>query len=257
MPEVRSKWKCLPRSFRSELRWHCRLWKRGVFPAWIVVGLLLSAILAWQVDKAWMDHVLGAMHRGTRQQAGGIVNICSFFNQAGDFYFTLAIVLVLLVVQRYRRSPFLKRLIISVIFSACLVTVAGRITKVALGRVRPREMLRLGAETWCSKGPNFDSNYNSFPSGHASLASAGSGPLLVAAPTVGAPLALISFIIGGSRAVGLYHYPSDVFGGTWLGMLIGCSSGWRLRRIMKRAKTIRAAGGRPNSQCKIMRSPPE
>ncbi|BCU79234.1 hypothetical protein llg_39490 [Luteolibacter sp. LG18] len=197
--------------------------------------------MAWTVDRPWMDWITRTLRDCPKPQAGEVIASCRFFNRAGDFYFTLVILLGLLAVQRFRKSAVLLRMTAAVVCAACITTVVSRGLKVLVGRVRPREMIRRGVEPWYLNGPTLHGDYNSYPSGHSSLAAAGSGPLLVALPWAGIPLTAGAIVIGGSRMVGVYHHPSDVVGGLWLGFMVGCTSGCRLRRTIRRARRL---GGR-------------
>ncbi|BCU76791.1 phosphatase PAP2 family protein [Luteolibacter sp. LG18] len=228
------------RDVRSELGGLKRAWRRGHLKLWALVGLIVSALLVWQVDGPWLTAITTHLRTCPPKQALAEIGFCRWVNVAGDFGFTALIFVVLAAIHSVHRTAFLRKLVVSVLVSALVVGAVGRVIKFTVGRARPREMVRQNLQPWSCVGPSFSSNYNSFPSGHSSFAAAGTTPVLMAVPWAGVPLTVCSLVIGGSRAVGTYHYPSDVVAGLWLGAMVGGASGLRLRRMAKRAQRIAA-----------------
>jgi len=240
-PVVRSSaYRRFRRDVRREWRGLVKAWSTGPLRWWTLAGVAISLLMMWQVDGPWLQGITTYLRDCPRPDALATVNFCRWVNVAGDFGFTLLIFVILAAIHSVKRSPFIRRLAVSVLVSALVVGVLGRVVKIGVGRVRPREMTRQHLQPWYCAGPALDANFNSFPSGHSSFAAAGSGPVLMAVPWVGVPLTACTLVIGGSRAVGMYHHPSDVVAGLWLGTMIGCVSGMRLRRLTKRARRIAA-----------------
>ncbi|MGC4016299.1 MAG: phosphatase PAP2 family protein [Luteolibacter sp.] len=228
------------RDVRREWRGLVKAWSKGSLRWWTLAGVMFSLLMMWQVDGQSLQHVMEWLRDCPRPEAARTIAFCRWVNVAGDFGFTALIFVVLAAIHSVKRSAFIRRLAVSVLVSALVVGAAARVVKVGMGRVRPREMVRQHLQPWYCAGPALDANFNSFPSGHSSFAAAGTGPVLMTVPWVGVPLSAFTLVIGGSRAVGMYHHPSDVFAGLWLGSMIGCASGWRLRRVAKRARRIAA-----------------
>ncbi|MFD0892878.1 phosphatase PAP2 family protein [Luteolibacter ambystomatis] len=240
-PVVRtSAYRRFRRDVLREWRGLVEEWTSGSLKQWTLAGVVVSLLMMWKVDGPWLQGILTHLRSCPPPEALGTINFCRWVNVAGDFGFSLLIFVILSAIHSVKRSPFIRRLAVSVLVSSLVVGAAARVVKIGVGRVRPREMTRQHLQPWSCVGPALDANYNSFPSGHSSFAAAGSGPVLMAAPWAGIPLTACTLVIGGSRAVGMYHHPSDVVAGIWLGAMIGCTSGMRLRRLTQRARRIAA-----------------
>jgi len=227
--DVRGEWRGLKRSLLT--------WRTGL---WLLAGVLAYGLMARFLDGRSLEGMSAFYRANPNGEAKELAAVCQWFNQAGDFVYTVLIFLGLLCAHSLWKSAYLRRLAVGVLISSLLVGAAARVGKVLLGRARPRTVIHYKCEPWYCKGPTLNPDYHSFPSGHTSFAAAGSGPLLMAEPLVGLPLTLGTLFIGGSRIGGMYHHPSDVLAGLWLGSLVGCASGLRLRRLSRRAKRLAA-----------------
>src|SRR6266571_3528330 len=99
------------------------------------------------------------------------------------------------------------------------VSIAGaiQILKHLIGRPRPR--FAHGDELVL--GPSLDSGLDSFPSGHASNAFGAATVLAWFYPSVRTPLYLVAGLVAVSRVLRGSHFPTDVWAGAVLGVVIG------------------------------------
>jgi undecaprenyl-diphosphatase len=136
-----------------------------------------------------------------------------------------AFVLVGLLGWRLRRDR-LKELgvrgVVALLGSAAMT----QLLKHLIGRPRPR----FAHADEFMLGPSLDSGLDAFPSGHTFNAF---GAATVAAwyvPTLRVPLFLAAGLVGLSRVVRGSHFPTDVFAGAVLGVLIGSLAAAGLKR---------------------------
>ena len=111
-----------------------------------------------------------------------------------------------------------------------LVAMAGvgavsQLFKHLIGRPRPR----FAHADEFSLGPTLDSGLDSFPSGHAINAFGAATVLAWFLPRLRAPVFLLAGLVGLSRVLRGSHFPTDVFAGAVLGVLIGslAAAGWK------------------------------
>jgi undecaprenyl-diphosphatase len=98
-----------------------------------------------------------------------------------------------------------------------MVTVIVQLLKHVIGRPRPR--FAHGDEVVL--GPSLTSGLDSFPSGHTINAFAAAAVLTRFFPKLGVWLFLIGGLVGMSRILRGSHFPTDVYTGAILGVLIG------------------------------------
>lgn len=108
------------------------------------------------------------------------------------------------------------------------LSVAGaiQILKHLIGRPRPR--FAHGDELVL--GPSLDSGLDSFPSGHAANAFGAATVLAWFFPAVRVPLFLVAGLVAVSRVLRGSHFPTDVWAGAVLGVVIGSMAAVGLRR---------------------------
>ncbi|HEX9546832.1 MAG TPA: phosphatase PAP2 family protein, partial [Acidimicrobiales bacterium] len=108
------------------------------------------------------------------------------------------------------------------------LSVAGaiQILKHLIGRPRPR--FAHGDELVL--GPSLDSGLDSFPSGHAANAFGAATVLAWFFPAVRVPLFLVAGLVAVSRVLRGSHFPTDVWAGAVLGVVIGSMAAVGLKR---------------------------
>ena len=108
------------------------------------------------------------------------------------------------------------------------LSVAGaiQILKHLIGRPRPR--FAHGDELVL--GPSLDSGLDSFPSGHAANAFGAATVLAWFFPAVRIPLFLVAGLVAVSRVLRGSHFPTDVWAGAVLGVVIGSMAAVGLKR---------------------------
>ena len=131
----------------------------------------------------------------------------SVLGNAGIFW--IAVGLLLLITKRYRRGGAQMLVAMAVTF-----VIGNLILKNLVARERPcwidREVLLLMASP---------SDY-SFPSGHSMNGFAGSVSLLCIDRRIGIPAVILAAIIAFSRLYLFMHFPTDVFAGIVIGLVI-------------------------------------
>ena len=94
--------------------------------------------------------------------------------------------------------------------------IAVQVLKHLIGRARPRL-----TDTPLFIGPSLKSGYDSFPSGHTTLAFCLALILSYHLPKYRFLFYVFAIIVGLVRVEGLSHFPSDVLGGAMVGTIVG------------------------------------
>lgn len=94
--------------------------------------------------------------------------------------------------------------------------IAVQVLKHLIGRARPRL-----TDTPLFIGPSLKSGYDSFPSGHTTLAFCLALILSYHLPKYRSLFYVFAVIVGLVRVEGLSHFPSDVLGGAMVGTIVG------------------------------------
>ncbi len=89
-------------------------------------------------------------------------------------------------------------------------------SRYTVGRARPSTEVAAGFY-----GPTLDRGYHSFPSAHTTCAFAVATALLLLVPLLGGPAVVAAMLVGWSRLALTAHYPTDVWGGMWVGIFNG------------------------------------
>jgi membrane-associated phospholipid phosphatase len=132
------------------------------------------------------------------------------FISHGSTQIAFAVVLYLagkFLKQKYSLAG--KSLLIGIISSGIVV----QILKHLIGRVRPRL-----TENLLFVGPSFKSGYDSFPSGHSTVAFCLAYVLASYFPRYKAVFYSVAIMIGLERVEGMAHFPSDVLAGAVIGI---------------------------------------
>ena len=157
--------------------------------------------MSWEFD--WL-YALQDIHNPVLDK---VMVFVSALGNAGIFW--IAVGLLLLITKRYRRGGTQMLVAMAVTF-----VIGNLILKNLVARERPcwidREVLLLMASP---------SDY-SFPSGHSMNGFAGSVSLLCIARRIGIPAVILAAIIAFSRLYLFMHFPTDVFAGIVIGLVI-------------------------------------
>ena len=157
--------------------------------------------MSWEFD--WL-YALQDIHNPVLDK---VMVFVSALGNAGIFW--IAVGLLLLITKRYRRGGAQMLVAMAVTF-----VIGNLILKNLVARERPcwidREVLLLMAYT---------SDY-SFPSGHSMNGFAGSVSLLCIDRRIGIPAVILAAIIAFSRLYLFMHFPTDVFAGIVIGLVI-------------------------------------
>ena len=159
-------------------------------------------------------------------------------NQLGDAVAILgqgvviggAFVLIGLVGWKLKRDR-LKELGIRGVIALLATAAMTQLLKHLIGRPRPRFA---HADEYVL-GPSLDSGLDAFPSGHAFNAFGAATVAAWYAPALRVPLFLTAGLVGLSRIVRGSHFPTDVFAGAVLGVLIGSLAAAGFRRWREEA----------------------
>ena len=131
---------------------------------------------------------------------------------------------ILIINKKYRRHG------IMIIISLILCVIVGNLSlKPLVARVRPFNATPLLDVLLIKPPTDF-----SFPSGHAMSSFAAGVVIFYMKKNIGIFVLFLSFIIGFSRLYLYVHYPSDVFCGMVIGILLGVSSIIIFNNIEKR-----------------------
>lgn len=126
--------------------------------------------------------------------------------------------LVFLFARFIVRRPALAARGLFVFLGVALSGLTCDVLKIVVGRSRPWVLFAGGGYDFLPL--HFNSNYQSFPSGHAACAAAAALTLAVVAPRYRVRLLLAAALVALTRVVALAHYLSDVIAGAALAWLI-------------------------------------
>ena len=157
--------------------------------------------MSWEFD--WL-YALQDIHNPALDK---VMVFVSVLGNAGIFW--IAVGLLLLITKRYRRGGAQMLVAMAVTF-----VIGNLILKNLVARERPcwidREVQLLMASP---------SDY-SFPSGHSMNGFAGSVSLLCIDKRIGIPAVILAAVIAFSRLYLFMHFPTDVFAGIVIGLVI-------------------------------------
>ena len=120
----------------------------------------------------------------------------------------------------------LKVMAVRSLIALLAATAVTQLLKHLIGRPRPR----FAHADEFTLGPSLVSGLDSFPSGHTLNAFGAATVLAWFMPRLRAPVFLIAGLVGLSRVLRGSHFPTDVFGGAVLGVLIGSLAATGLKR---------------------------
>ncbi len=105
-----------------------------------------------------------------------------------------------------------------VVLPVLMTSLACRVLKLSLGRMRPN---RENAGRFTGFSLKHDNKRESFPSSHSACAFALTVTLIYFWPQAALVFWILAFITAGLRYVMDAHFPSDVIGGSLLGLVVG------------------------------------
>ena len=118
------------------------------------------------------------------------------------------------------------------VLSAAASGILVQIVKNLVGRPRPRMELPVHFLS----GPNLDSDFHSFPSGHTATSFALAAVLAWRFPRFGWLFYLLAALVGYGRVLSGSHYLSDVIAGAFVGIMVGIPLAvWTGRKIRSAA----------------------
>jgi membrane-associated phospholipid phosphatase len=144
-----------------------------------------------------------------------------FLSTYSDLNLCVPLTLALWIAGVVWRKKQLRRLALACLMATLMAGFIVIIFRAGLGRPRPKAELADGFY-----GPHLrDSDYQSFPSGHAGTSFGTGGTFLAAVPWVGVPATLYAGGVAWSRMQDRRHHPVDVTVGAVIGLTCGLSFG--------------------------------
>ncbi|MEM6822890.1 MAG: phosphatase PAP2 family protein [Verrucomicrobiota bacterium] len=187
--------------------WRTRARAISIFATLVIILVLL--LLPF-------DHRLVALSSPV-DRSGWANEIARGFSYWGDFLtFCVPAALVLFILGLFRNQIFIQRAGVACLLGACLAGLCADILQISIARPRPRN-----ADVAYTLGPSMDSERHAFPSGHSATAFGSATALAVCYPPAAIPLLTGAGGVAWSRLYLGAHYPSDLVGGSALGLLFG------------------------------------
>ncbi|MEW5913865.1 MAG: phosphatase PAP2 family protein [Thermodesulfobacteriota bacterium] len=139
----------------------------------------------------------------------------------------IAFCVLLALIGWLRRRPSLRRLGFLGLAAVVVSGLATQVFKHLVGRPRPR----LHQPIWQGLMPTFDSDWHSFPSGHAATSFALAAVLASRYPDWGFLFYGLAVFVACGRLLSGSHYLSDTLAGAVLGLMVGwLLAAWDRRR---------------------------
>jgi undecaprenyl-diphosphatase len=243
----------LPRRWLREigLVWYGG-WSRLQPRLWILF-LALTVLLAgvWVVDNA--DKALAA---GIHVDNARATAVAAFISNHSDLELCVPLSVTLWLVGAMSNRARWRRLGLACLMATVLAGILTQGIKRIPGRPRPLRSGDVATSIRIFVGPSRLAKFHSFPSGHTSTSSATAVSLVAASPVMAVPGVIYVASVGWSRIQLRAHYPLDVAGGGFIGLLCGTcfastvpGSVIRLRR-RKRPRRPNRQDGMNSSCCK-------
>ncbi len=165
-----------------------------------------------------------------------LLAVSAFIHHYMDFQvFNLLIPAVLVVCSRYFKKKSLVRVAATLLIAGIISAIGVQAIKHVVGRPRPSVVQKGQAHAWELRGPTTKARYRSYPSGHSATAATACTVMALAFPRFALPLVLTALVVGVSRVIHNYHYPTDVVAGLSYGLAIGLLTCLPFGRFRKRA----------------------
>ncbi len=153
----------------------------------------------------------------------------------GDFeFFVVVLAIILFFIGKIRSNSYFTRIASTLFLAGAISGIGVQVIKFAAGRPRPPLVQQGKARAWSFSGPNLSAKYRSYPSGHSTCVATATTVLALALPRLMPLAAMVALLVGMSRVVYNYHFPTDVLSGLALGMAVGGMCAAHLVRLRRR-----------------------
>ena len=195
--------------------------------AFLVVAVLTLCVI-WPHDDAWLGRVV-AVQQIAGWDAEVLTASARWLSRWGDFPTGIAVLIfVSYAIGWVTRRPVWRLVALAVLLSCSTAGLAVNCFRPTLGRARPSTDL---PDRFY--GPHADSQYHAFPSGHSATAFATAGAVSLLMPPLAVPAIVTASGIVWSRLYLRRHRPSDVFVGSFVGLVAGLAFGMAGRRLLQ------------------------
>jgi membrane-associated phospholipid phosphatase len=191
---------------------------------WIGAGLLLAVLVLFELDP-WILHVVRDRVYQPHRLYWTVLHEMRHLAEPGPILAAALLAFLYEQVRGVNRGRG-RRAALAVLIAATLASGANVLVKIGAGRMRPHESDRATVFTGPVGGLR-DSDYWSFPSGHAAATFAVARALSGYYPWTAAVTYPLAAGCGLSRVASARHFFTDIVAGAILGVLVAC---WSLRR---------------------------
>ena len=192
----------------------------------VLALIAAGAALLFPLDAAWAPKPNSEFNPQIRHVAVAL-------RRWGDYQTgSLFIAGLLWILGFIRRSHPWRVAALACFMAASFAGLEVNVIRFSAGRPRPSAKVpdRL-------RGPTLDNDYHSFPSAHSATSFGTAGALVVALPPVGVPALFGAATVAWSRLYLKSHYPTDVWVGSWVGLVNGLILGLATRRLCGQRRT--------------------
>ena len=187
-----------------------------------LLGVVVGVVLLIPHDRSWNEWLVNG-------RTEPWISLARQFSYWGDIHTGTAIICgAIWLFGWWQRRPQWRAAALAAMLAASCAGVEVVSLRFLLGRPRPRARV---ADSL--RGPSFNSDWASFPSGHAATAFGTAGALLGTMPMVGIPVLAGAGGVVWSRLYNNAHYPSDVWAGACIGWLHGLVFAAAARRVAR------------------------
>lgn len=191
--------------------------RRGLVLVLVLGAMTGVMLLGWDQP---LRQILGRFGQSGLGHAWGVV---AYWMGLGGVQIAVAVVVIGLALWahdlRWRRVG------LACLWAVAVSGIAVQVIKHLVGRARPR--MGLAPEFWV--GFTWDSDMQSFPSGHAATSFALAAWLASRWPRWAVVFYALAVFVSLGRVISGSHYASDVLGGMALGLLVGWGMDFRRR----------------------------
>lgn len=217
----------LKKSFRASWRackWGIR--RNGIkfLSIWLAF-CVITALFIWRYDE---QVVLQASRFGSGWfTVERLHSAARLIHKYGDFvFFNVILASILIVIGKVRNNSYFTRIATTLFLAGVVSGLSVQVIKFTAGRPRPPLVQKGKTTAWSFAGPTLSAKHRSYPSGHSACVATAATVLALALPRLLPLAAIAAIVVGGSRIVYNYHFPTDVLHGLAYGMAVGgmCAS---------------------------------